>query len=135
MLESLKKQWQELKDHEPGKRFQERYGRNHHAGGSWIRRVLFIGGGILVMAAGVFFLPAPGPGFLILFIGAGLIAEESLVAARALDWTELRLRRVAMWGLSFWRGASLPMRIALVLAAALLAGGAAYAAYQLMFAR
>ncbi len=57
------------------------------------------------MAAGLFFLPAPGPGFLILFAGAALLAEESLTAARALDWTEVRLRRLAKWGRRAWRAA------------------------------
>lgn len=135
MLQRLKTNWRELKDHEPGKRFQERYHRGHHTGKGGLRKLLFIGSGILVLAAGVFFLPAPGPGFLILLVGAGLLAEGSLVAARVLDWTEIRLRRLAAWGLRVWRGASLPVRIALVFAAILFALGAGYAAYQLMLAR
>ena len=103
MMQRLKKSWRELKAAKAGERFQERYRRS--SGEGPLRKVLFIGGGILVMAAGVFFLPAPGPGMLILVVGAGLIAEESLIAARALDWMEIRLRRFAKWARRAWRAA------------------------------
>lgn len=36
----------------------------------------------------------PGPGFLVLLIGAAIIAGQSRRLARALDRAELRLRRV-----------------------------------------
>ena len=45
------------------------------------------------MLAGVAFLPLPGPGLLIIAVGALLMAEVSLSAARALDWLELKARR------------------------------------------
>lgn len=135
MLRKLKKSWNELKDHEPGRRFQERYQRVHQRRQGGARKLLFIGGGVLVMAAGVFFLPAPGPGFLVLALGAGLLAQESLAAARALDWSEVRLRRLAAWGVQAWRGATVPAKGALVFAAILVAAGTAYVAYQLIFAR
>jgi uncharacterized protein (TIGR02611 family) len=134
-MQRLHKSWRELKNAAPGRRFQERYRRSHGAVRSKVRRLIFIGGGILVMAAGVFFLPAPGPGFIILFIGAGLAAQESLLAARALDWTEVSIRRVAAWGLRIWRSTSIPGKTVLVLAVALIAAAIAYAAYQLVFAR
>lgn len=53
-----------------------------------------VSGGLLVITAGVFFLPTPGPGFVIIALGAGLTALGSRRAARALDWTEFHLRAV-----------------------------------------
>jgi len=103
MLQRLKKNWRELKAGIPGERFQKRYRQKQRSPAGWLHRFLFLAGGMLVMAAGLFFLPAPGPGFVILLIGAGLLAEESLAAARALDWTEIRLRRAGRWGKRLWR--------------------------------
>jgi hypothetical protein len=51
----------------------------------------------------MFFLLVPGPGILVLFVGAGLLAEQSLITARALDWTEIRLRRLVAWAQKAWR--------------------------------
>ena len=127
---------QELRDGEPGKRFQERYRERQARGKSGlVRRWLFLGGGTVVLLAGLFFLPAPGPGFLILFLGGGLIAQESLIAARALDWIEIRLRAIASWAMRIWKGAAMPVRALIVVAALTIAGGGAYAAYMIFIAR
>jgi len=135
MLRKLKESWHHLKRGAPGERFQEHYRRRQEAGGSRWRKPLFIGGGVLVMAAGLFFLPAPGPGFLILFLGGGLLAQESLRAARALDWAEVRLRKIAGWGLGVWKRSPLPVKVLLVIVGLGLAAGAAYLGYRLMFAK
>lgn len=45
------------------------------------------------MIVGVSALPLPGPGLLIIALGALLIAEQSRAVARALDRLELWLRR------------------------------------------
>ncbi|HEV2735165.1 MAG TPA: PGPGW domain-containing protein [Longimicrobiaceae bacterium] len=135
MLDKLKKSWHEIEEADPGSRFQERYRQRQRQGGSGPRKPLFIGGGIAIMVAGVFFLPAPGPGFLILFIGAGLLAQESLLAARALDRTEVKLRALAGWGMRVWRSSPLPVKVLLVLVGAALAAGAAYLGYRVVFAR
>ena len=84
--------WQELKRGRPGHRFQGRYER--HTQGGVLRKWLVIAGGVLLIVAGVVFLPLPGPGVLIILSGGLLMAEESLAAARALDWIELRIRSV-----------------------------------------
>lgn len=83
---------QELKRGEPGRRFQSRYERANQSGG--LRKWAVIIGGMLLIAAGIVFLPLPGPGLLIIAFGAFLMAEESRAAARALDWIELRVRSV-----------------------------------------
>jgi hypothetical protein len=57
-------------------------------------RMLTIVGGTLLVGVGVVMLVAPGPGILVIGVGGALLAEESLTAARILDWLELRIRRV-----------------------------------------
>ena len=133
--QKLRESWQALRDGEPGRRFQDHYDEKHEdGGGGGLRRWLFLGGGTLVLLAGLFFLPAPGPGFLILFVGGGLVAQESRVAARALDWIELRIRSIVAAAKRIWDGASMPVRVLIVLIALALAGGAAYLAWRVMFA-
>lgn len=133
MLQRLKRSWEEFERGTPGKRFQERYERRQKKGGGTLAKVFYVGGGIVVLAAGLFFLPAPGPGFLILFLGAGMIAQESLAAARVLDWIEPRIRAVLRWARDVWNRSSMPVKALLVLVAAALAAGAAYVAYRTFF--
>jgi Putative transmembrane protein (PGPGW) len=76
----------------PGRRFQERYRRKHAEHSAW-KRCGFVCAGIVLTVVGVFFLAVPGPGIPILAVGLALIAQESVVTARWLDRTELRLRR------------------------------------------
>jgi hypothetical protein len=87
------------------------------------------------MAAGIIFLPAPGPGTIIFFIGASLIAQESFLAARALDWTELRLRKLAAWSLGVWHHTSLMVKILLMLFAMALTGAVGFGVYELLIAK
>src|SRR5687768_1168098 len=84
MLDGLKNYWKELKRGQPGKRFQQQYRKNHQSVSKPVRKVIFIGGGLLIIAAAIFFLPAPGPGWAVIFIGGGLLAQESLPAAKTL---------------------------------------------------
>jgi hypothetical protein len=77
----------------PGRRFQERYRRKHAEQGSAWKRCAFVCAGIVLTIIGVFFLAVPGPGIPILAVGLALIAQESVITARWLDRTELRLRR------------------------------------------
>ena len=135
MFDGLKNYWSELKRGTPGKRFQQQYRKRHESGSSPARKVLFLGSGALVIAAGLFFLPAPGPGWAIIFIGGGLIAQESKAASKVLDWVELRLRAVVDWAQRMWRRASTPARVGLVALGILIAGAAAFGAYQLFIAK
>lgn len=135
MLQGLKKHWQDLKRGQPGKRFQDHYKKRHESGTSVWHKVLFLGGGALIVAAGIFFLPAPGPGFIIIFLGGGLMAQESMRAARVLDWLEVKLRAVADWALGIWKRAPMPARAAIALFGLVVAAGAGYAAYQIFIAK
>ena len=124
-----------LREGEPGERFQEHYKQRQEGGRSPMRRWLYLGGGTIIILAGIFFLPAPGPGFVIIFLGGGLVAQESMAAAKVLDWTELRVRAVVSWGLRIWKRAPIPVRVLIVIVGLAIAGALAWGAYLLMFAR
>ena len=94
MFDTLRQSWRDLKKGKPGERFQQRYRRGHERHGGTVRKILIIGGGVLIILVGVFLLPAPGPGMLVVVIGAALTAQESLFVARMLDSAEVSLRRV-----------------------------------------
>ena len=81
----------ELLQAKPGRRFTEHY-RHHRTGPAW-RRPLALIGGVLLIVLGAFLILTPGPGIVVVFAGAALIATESPQAARALDQLELRLRQ------------------------------------------
>ena len=93
MLQRLKQAWREFKRLPPGRRFQETYKTRQRARRGGAKRILFIGGGLLTIAAGVFSFPVPGvPSELIIVTGLAIFAQGSMRAARILDWIELRLR-------------------------------------------
>jgi hypothetical protein len=93
LVQSLKKNWRELADSKPGKRFQNRYEKEQRGGGSGGRTIKLVVAGLLI-AVGVVLLVVPGPGSVFIVLGAALLAEESLSVARALDWTEMKIRRL-----------------------------------------
>jgi len=133
---ALKRYWLELRKAPAGRRFQQRYERNHRLrGGKLSWRIVRIGLAILLVVAGVIFCFIPGPGLPLIFIGGGLLANHSLAVARALDWAELRIRKMAKWAKQWWLHASTFARYAVVLVAALLAGGTGYGAYEVIFRR
>jgi hypothetical protein len=92
MREWCRRHWRELKQGEPGSRFERLYHRRQEKRRrAWEKPVLLILAAVMV-AAGVVMLVVPGPGLLALLVGAAMIAHESLLGARALDWAELKLR-------------------------------------------
>src|SRR5688500_8188394 len=115
MLDGIKKYWRGLKAGQPGKRFQQQYKKQHATGTTPWHKVLFLGGGVLIMLAGIFFLPAPGPGWVIIFIGAGMVAQDSERAAKILDWCELRIRDVVDWAQKVWKQSPTWARVLYVL--------------------
>ncbi len=96
---------------------------------------LFIILGIAIVAAGLVALPAPGPGTVVLAIGAGLLARESKLIARGMDWLEVRLRRLFQWSKRRWHDTPLWGKGAIVFASARVTAGAAWAAYQVLLQR
>jgi UPF0716 family protein affecting phage T7 exclusion len=93
MLKHLKQSWQRFKAGLPGRRFQQQFRLRQRLRGGAARKALLMAAGVLLAAAGIFLLFVPGPGIIILLIGAVLIAQQSSLAARAFDRIEIRLRR------------------------------------------
>jgi uncharacterized protein (TIGR02611 family) len=129
LFHELKKTWHHLGLSQPGERFQE-YHRYHQAQErSTATRLVSLLIGVVIVAIGIVALPGPGPGTLIIALGAAFLAKESLAVARLMDWAEVRLRRVWLWARSAWKRASLPARIGVAVAAAGVVGVAVYLAY------
>ena len=103
MFKRLKEYWSELKRGRPGSRFQEQYDKQHGKRKGGPGRVLRIIAGLILFPVGLFFLPAPGPGSIVLVLGAVLIAREFKFAARMLDAFELRARQVLQWAMRLWQ--------------------------------
>ena len=102
-MQRLKQTWRELRRSRPGHRFQELYQRRQRSRRAGAKRVLFIGGGLLIIAAGVASFPVPGvPSELIIVMGLAIFAQGSMLAARILDWIELRLRGPFLWVWGIW---------------------------------
>jgi hypothetical protein len=98
MSASLRDQWKQFIALPSGRRFQSRNRLHRERPTGLLRKVLMIGFGCVLILAGVVMLVLPGPGLLVLIIGAALIAEESLIAARALDRIDAWItRRVQRW--------------------------------------
>jgi hypothetical protein len=134
IIEKLRRSWQRFKAGSPGQRFQQQFSRRQRSSPGAVQKALFGGGGILLMTAGIFFLFVPGPGLVILLLGAVLLAQQSLLAARALDWTEIRARKPLIWSLGAWRSASPALKVLLVVLALVLAGAMGFGAFKFLIA-
>jgi len=89
----LKQRWRRFLAAPSGTRFQAHY-RRQHAHRGLVRTMVAIGAGLLLIALGIVLLVLPGPGLLIGAIGAALLAGESLLVARALDWIDRQATRL-----------------------------------------
>jgi hypothetical protein len=90
------KRWgRELAALPPGERFLSLHDRRAQRAESLWRRVAGVSAGILLIAAGLFQLVVPGPGILVMILGAALLAREFASVARWMDSAELWCRRVA----------------------------------------
>src|ERR1041384_2910549 len=73
VIESMKNNWRELTRGTPGKRFQERYEKKRRSGQSGVARTLKLTAAILLIAAGIVLLVIPGPGSVLIVLGAALL--------------------------------------------------------------
>ena len=105
MFSKLKRSWSELARGRSGERFESSYRRKRRSGrqGS---RPLVLGAGIALILAGAVLLVVPGPGSLLMVVGAAFLAEESLAVARLLDRIEVQLRKLIAVVTSGWRRTS-----------------------------
>ena len=106
--------WRELKRGRPGRRFQQRYERARHAEprSGLAKRVALIGIAVIAVGLGLFFAVFPGPAIPFFFVGGALLAAESRMIARSMDWLELRARDFMTWFKKRWRHLPLVGRIA-----------------------
>ena len=99
MFAALRRHWLQFRADPPGQRFERRHRRRGATHRGTPRKLLVVGAGAVLAIVGLALLVLPGPGLLCLAIGAALIAEESLVAARGFD----RLDAAAAAWLQLWR--------------------------------
>lgn len=127
MTGKLKRQWQALRRSPPGRRFQDRYraaqGRaeGRRPGGHILRIAL----AVVALGIGVVLAVLPGPAILFFFLAGALLASESLIVARALDGSEVRLRKIWTWLKRRWAALSGGGKAAAVITLVLLSGGSA----------
>jgi hypothetical protein len=94
MAPKLSQHWQAFRQSPPGERFQKRYVRHGEAArgrSRLVRLILVVLGGFSIVFGFILFF-VPGPGILFVAIGGGLVANESLIAARFFDWIEVKSR-------------------------------------------
>jgi hypothetical protein len=96
MFESVKAEWQRLKELPPGNRFETTYHRKkkENAGKSPFKRIAMIGIAIVSFAIGVVLAFIPGPAILFFAITASILATQSLHVAKALDKVEVYVRKL-----------------------------------------
>ena len=109
------------RSNETSDRFVKLFRRRQAAGSPLLKKTVSIMGGLTLLMAGVLLLAFPGPGVLLILAGGTMMAQYSLYVAKALDKSEIWVRRMVRRPLRAWRSASLPVKaMILVLAAALL---------------
>ncbi|HKH10638.1 MAG TPA: PGPGW domain-containing protein [Rubrobacter sp.] len=131
MIKSLKGNWEEFKEGKPGERFKDRYQRRQQEPGHIVKRIVLVVLGAVIAVGSLFTAPLPGPGFATVFIGLAILAGELLPAARFLDWSEIRLRKLWRFVGDVWRTGPLG-KAAVMLVAAFLAAAFLYVAYRLL---
>jgi hypothetical protein len=130
MLDTLKQDWRELARQPPGHRFQNRFRRKQKAGAR--SRLFKLIAGIVLIVAGLVLLVIPGPGSVLLVIGAAFLAESSATAARLFDITEIRLREIFAALMKFWRKSSLLTRVLFIAVVLLILAAIAALAFYLL---
>ena len=105
MFDKPKEDWRCFKESKPGHRFKDRFHRTQQSRSArfGLTASLVIVAGILILLLGgvvSITVPVPGVGWLLLFLGLGMVAGESKHTARLLDWVEVKLRRAARWALA-----------------------------------
>lgn len=134
MFESFKETWRKIEQDPPGRRFRRQYRRRQAARQGIFKRALFIGVGSVILVVGIILLFTPGPGLFFVFVGWGLIAQESLLLAIILDKLELYLRGWSDWAREFWGQRSVWAKALMGVAVLVASGMALYLAYTTLMA-
>jgi len=118
MIEKARENWRRFKQSEPGHRFQDhhRYQQSRLGKGSYLRGFFSLVGGLLVVFGGLIAVPGPGPGWLIILLGLGMVAGQSLFFARLFDGAEVKARWLVRWVIGTWRTSPAFAKVLIVLA-------------------
>ena len=135
MIERAKENWRRFKQSEPGRRFQDHhhYYQRGYGRKSYLRVLLRIFWGLLVVVGGIIAVPGPGPGWLIILLGLGVIAGESLFFARSIDRVEVSLRWLVRLVVGVWTTSPTLVKILIALTVLAFAAAAGYRIYSLIF--
>ena len=133
MIARAKRSWRNFKKSKPGDRFQVRYYYRKQRGTGRLSRIfnVFLGSVLVIMST--LFGWAPGLGLVTLLIGLALIAGELFPVAKFLDWSEVKLRKLARLAGKIWAGVPLVGRTLIVLLVLVLVAALVYGAYSLLF--
>jgi hypothetical protein len=133
MIARAKRSWRNFKKSKPGDRFQVRDYYRKQRGTGRLSRIfnIFLGSVLVIMST--LFGWAPGLGLVTLLIGLALIAGELFPVARFLDWSEVKLRKLARLAGKIWAGATRVGRTLIVLLVLVLVAALVYGAYSLLF--
>jgi hypothetical protein len=130
----FREHWRDLKRGRPGSRFVERYRRARQEDrqrGPW-HRVALIAAGVVCLLIAAILTVIPGPAIPFYFLGGGLLATESRVIARFMDWAEVQLRKVIAWGKRRWRQLPKFGRVAVLVLGACCSVAGAYFSIHLL---
>jgi Putative transmembrane protein (PGPGW) len=135
MLDHLKEDWRHLKHGEPGQRFKDRYHLSQRRNRSRITfwRVFNIGAGSGIALGGLLMVIAPGPGWLAIFLGLGMLSGELLAVARILDKIEVQLRKLIRWLSEAWNNTPVVGKALILLAILTVVAASVYGAYDFLF--
>jgi hypothetical protein len=129
LIGKAQRSWWHFKKSKPGDRFQVRYYRRQQSAPGRLITIFNIVVGSILVIFSAFFGWAPGPGLLTFLIGLALIGGEFLTIARFLDWSEVRLRKLAHLVGVVWRSST----IGIVLVALVLVVAFGYVIYSVFF--
>lgn len=103
MLDKLKHHWERFKAHKPGTRFRAQHRQGRRGAKSPLARGIRATLAVILTLVGMVMMPAPGPGMLVVAFGLVMLARESLMVARLLDATEIRLQPHALRLIAWWK--------------------------------
>jgi uncharacterized protein (TIGR02611 family) len=134
MLDHLKEDWRNFKRGKPGRRFKDRYylSQRRNRGRFTFWRVFNIGVGSGIALGGLLMVIAPGPGWLAIFLGLGMLGGELLPVARFLDWIEVRLRKLVRWVREAWNNTPAVGKALILLAILTVVAASVYGAYHFL---
>jgi hypothetical protein len=133
LIGRTKRSWLHFTRSKPGDRFQVRYYRRKQSGPGQLSRIINVVVGSILVIFSAFFGWAPGPGTITFVIGLAMIGGEFLTIARFLDWSEVKLRKLARLVGVVWRSSTIGKAL-IVLVALTLVVAFGYVIYSLFFA-